>query len=359
MRTLIRTASIGVLALAACSDYPTDPSVALAMIATQSAAAGFTTTQINSVTTEFGGVSAFYLSLKSAPLADVTIGPFSTSNSAEAVAFTTSVTFTTSNWSAPQLVIFTGVDDNVVDGTQSYTINMGNVVSQDTTYNSLTPPTLSGTNTDSDKYMYVTSSTYMGGFIDGALSGVGGPAADGNTGIDDADIICNFDANKPAVPSGTIFKAMLVDVANPKCGGSPCRRASAAANTGSLGGGQIDWVLKPFYQYRAPTTGGHTGNLVMVPGFNSIYTMNAGACPLAESMPVGRLHNSLVYAWTGLQCDWVTSPAANCGNWAVPATPAGGRTGDPTTLDHRLISTVAWVCNGGGGSTFPLICVQQ
>ena len=73
------------------------------------------------ITTEAGGTATFTVQLNSQPSANVTVG-LSSSNVAEGTVSTPSLTFTPANWSAPQTVTITGVDDNIADGNQTYNI---------------------------------------------------------------------------------------------------------------------------------------------------------------------------------------------------------------------------------------------
>jgi len=60
------------------------------------------------------------------------------------------VTFTTANWSTPQTVTATGVDDVIVDGTQAFSIVTGAATSADANYSGLNPADVALSNTDDD-----------------------------------------------------------------------------------------------------------------------------------------------------------------------------------------------------------------
>ncbi|WP_029630673.1 DUF4347 domain-containing protein, partial [Zavarzinella formosa] len=111
---------------------------------------GFSTVVVGGTTTsESGGTASFTLALSSQPTGDVTI-PVSSSNTGEGTVNTTSLTFTPANWNIPQTVIITGVDDQVADGNQSYSIILGVAVSSDPNFNGLDPTDVVCTNTDND-----------------------------------------------------------------------------------------------------------------------------------------------------------------------------------------------------------------
>src|SRR5689334_8840466 len=67
------------------------------------------------VTSEAGRTAQFTIVLKSKPTANVVI-PLRSSNTNEGTINRGSVTFSKDNWSAPQTVTVTGVDDTAIDG---------------------------------------------------------------------------------------------------------------------------------------------------------------------------------------------------------------------------------------------------
>ena len=73
------------------------------------------------LTTEAGGMDEINIVLKTEPTADVVI-PISSSNTTEGQVSPPSVTFTPSDWSIPQTVTVTGIDDGDADGDQSYLV---------------------------------------------------------------------------------------------------------------------------------------------------------------------------------------------------------------------------------------------
>lgn len=100
------------------------------------------------VTNEGGGTATFTIVLNTAPTANVTIG-LSSSDATEG-SVPASVVFTPANWSTPQTVTVTGVDDNQIDGPVAYTIITANTVSSDSNYSNLTVLDVAVTNDDND-----------------------------------------------------------------------------------------------------------------------------------------------------------------------------------------------------------------
>ncbi|MEG4107675.1 DUF4347 domain-containing protein [Microcoleus sp. S13_C5] len=100
-------------------------------------------------TGEDGTKANFAVVLNTQPIADVTIG-LNSSNVAEGTVSTNSITFTPDNWSAPQPVTVTGVDDSIADGDIGYTIVTGATVSTDPNYNNRDVADVSLSNKDDD-----------------------------------------------------------------------------------------------------------------------------------------------------------------------------------------------------------------
>ena len=86
--------------------------------------------------TEAGGTSAFTVKLVSRPSAAVTMTVRSGDES-EGTASPGSLTFAASTWNTAQTVTVTGVDDQVHDGTRSYSIRLGAPSSTDRSYSRL------------------------------------------------------------------------------------------------------------------------------------------------------------------------------------------------------------------------------
>jgi alpha-tubulin suppressor-like RCC1 family protein len=102
------------------------------------------------ITTEAGGTATFTVTLVTQLTDDVTI-TLSSSDTTEGTVSPTSLTFTPANWSDPQRVTVTGVDDSVTDGDQTYKIITAPAVSTDVTYNGLDSADVVVTNTDNER----------------------------------------------------------------------------------------------------------------------------------------------------------------------------------------------------------------
>ena len=101
------------------------------------------------VTTEAGGNATFTIVLATKPTASVTIA-LGSSDPTEGKVQPLFVQFTTTNWNVPKTVTVTGVDDRIVDGTQSYTIITSPALSFDSNYAGRNAADVSVTNLDND-----------------------------------------------------------------------------------------------------------------------------------------------------------------------------------------------------------------
>lgn len=109
----------------------------------------FTIGAVSGSTTEAGGTATFTVVLNAQPTADVVI-EVTSSDSTEGTVLPSSLTFTSSNWSTPQTVTATGVDDSLDDGDVEYSIVLGAATSDDSNYSTVNPTDASVTNTDGD-----------------------------------------------------------------------------------------------------------------------------------------------------------------------------------------------------------------
>jgi hypothetical protein len=98
---------------------------------------------------EDGTTASFRVRLNSEPTAAVSI-PIQSSDETEGTLTVDSVDFTTGNWSSPQTITVTGVNDNLADGDQDYEITLGTPASTDAKYTVLDPDDVALTNVDDD-----------------------------------------------------------------------------------------------------------------------------------------------------------------------------------------------------------------
>ncbi len=100
-------------------------------------------------TTEASGQATFTVSLQTPPTADVEIG-LSSSDATEGTVFPTKVVFTTTNWTTPQVVTVTGVNDDLVDGDIEYTIVTAPAISTDPVFSGRPVDDITVVNVDDD-----------------------------------------------------------------------------------------------------------------------------------------------------------------------------------------------------------------
>lgn len=97
------------------------------------------------VTTEEGAATSFTVKLDSEPMSDVII-PVKSMDPSEGVVTPRVLEFTTGNWDVEYTVTVEGVDDDEPDGPQDYTIELGEVQSDDRFYSGFDPQDVAVTN---------------------------------------------------------------------------------------------------------------------------------------------------------------------------------------------------------------------
>ncbi|HYO97584.1 MAG TPA: hypothetical protein VER33_23900, partial [Polyangiaceae bacterium] len=145
-------AEYGIEFAASASDDPAYDGLALdavQVVNIDNDSAGVTVSPLVGSTSEEGNVATFTVRLSSAPRADVTIG-LSSDDEDEGTVAPQSLVFTAQNWAAPRTVTITGVDDDVADGNQPYSIVFAATTSTDAAYAGLTPASVAVINVDDE-----------------------------------------------------------------------------------------------------------------------------------------------------------------------------------------------------------------
>jgi hypothetical protein len=114
------------------------------------------------LTSESGTSSSFSVKLKCAPTSDVEL-KISSSNTSEITTNLTSLKFTKTNWDVEQVVNLTGVDDTLLDGNKTVTIDLGSAISTDVNYSNLSAGTVEAVNADNETTGITVSA--LGGHI--------------------------------------------------------------------------------------------------------------------------------------------------------------------------------------------------
>jgi large repetitive protein len=136
--------------------------------------AGFLVTPTSGLfTSEAGAEATFTVVLTRAPTANVLI-PLRSENEAEGTISPGALTFTSTNWMAPQTVTVTGVDDDVPDKAQTYLVTTGTAFSSDPDYELLDPDDITVVNRDNDSAgVTLTSDTGLLTYEDGSMTSFG------------------------------------------------------------------------------------------------------------------------------------------------------------------------------------------
>jgi hypothetical protein len=160
------------------------------------------------VTTESGGTATFTIVLNTAPTANVTVA-LSSSDTTEGTASVSSLTFTPANWTTPQSVTVTGVNDSLIDGDINYSIVTAAATSADSRYDGQNASDVSVINTDNDAPGFAISplsglfTTEGGGTATFTVVLTAQPTADVTLGLSSDDPA----EGVPSVPSLTFTSA--------------------------------------------------------------------------------------------------------------------------------------------------------
>lgn len=112
------------------------------------------------LTTESAGKATFTVKLRTKPTANVTFTGISSSNTTAGTVSPANLTFTPVNWSIPQTVTITGVNNDYYNPAGIvYTINIPSPTSTDANYTGLAANTVNCKNTDNDTKNYTISKT--------------------------------------------------------------------------------------------------------------------------------------------------------------------------------------------------------
>ena len=130
--------------------YGALPAVEVTLVNLDNETPGIGITPLDGLTTtEAGGKATFSVALRSKPTSNVRID-LSSSNAGEGSVFPAALTFTPTNYGAPQKVTVTGADDMRRDGNQRYSIITAPAVSNDDSYKNLDAPNVTVVNIDDD-----------------------------------------------------------------------------------------------------------------------------------------------------------------------------------------------------------------
>ena len=130
-------------------EYASLSSQTLNIYTTDDDSAGFSLTSTdNKIVSETGTTDTFTIVLDAQPLNDV-VFEITSSDTTEAIV-TGTVTFTNANWSSVQTVTITGVDDALIDGTQTSTITINVKNTSDGAFTALASQTINVDTLDDD-----------------------------------------------------------------------------------------------------------------------------------------------------------------------------------------------------------------
>ncbi len=149
---LTTTITVAVDDASSDDDFDPVPDQTLSVTTIDDDQAGFVVTVSGGGTlvTEAGSTDDFTVVLTSEPVSNVVIDVVS-GDVGEAVVSPAQLTFTPANWSTPQMVTVTGVDDLIDDGSQFTNVTISiNTAGSDDTFDSVLPQVVSVTTTDDD-----------------------------------------------------------------------------------------------------------------------------------------------------------------------------------------------------------------
>lgn len=237
----------------------------------------------NLMTSQSGGTASFTVRLDLVPEAAVTIN-VNSSDTSQGTIDKSTLTFTTNNWNAPQVVMITGQHDTVPYGSVPYTIELAPAVSADARYNGLDPDDVSAANiNDLAPGIAVNSTSFT-------TTDLGGTAT--------------FTVSLTKPPTANVVVPL----------------ASSNTNAGTVSPASLTFMPD---NYAAPQTVTVTGALDRLSEGNVSYTIGVGPAVSTDSNYNG-LANAQVVSGVNLDTDSLADPAVvaptnNAVQGAIPA----------------------------------------
>ncbi|MDP6759220.1 MAG: hypothetical protein QF481_01730, partial [Acidimicrobiales bacterium] len=152
-------AANGSVLLVGSSKSGNDTDWALVQFLSTADPAGFTLSKTTASVTEGGSTDTFTVALDVPPTSDVVLSVAS-DDTGEATVSPSTLTFTAANWSTPQTVTVTGVDDSIDDGDQDTTVTASVVAASSAdAYDGVANQAVTATTTDDDTSGYTLSTT--------------------------------------------------------------------------------------------------------------------------------------------------------------------------------------------------------
>ncbi|MFG0289369.1 MAG: beta strand repeat-containing protein [Rhodopirellula sp. JB044] len=159
------------------------------------------------VTRENGQSDVFNVRLSSQPTSDVILN-LSSSDPGEGTVNSPTLTFTPSNWDQTQVVMVSGVNDDLIDGSVGYQINLSVDPSSDANYQSLPTRSVFVTNQDDDVADIIVSEVTSSSTSENGTSSTFTVAlASEPTGVVSVDIASNDPSEGSASPTSTSFNS--------------------------------------------------------------------------------------------------------------------------------------------------------
>ena len=319
---------------------------------------GITVTPASTTTTEASGTAHLTVVLDTMPTADVTISVAS-SDASEGTVSVGNLVFTPANWSTPQTVTVTGVDDTLDDGNVFFAVNVGPAASADTSYSGLDAADVWLVNTDNDVYNVVTVDT-TSDTLDGNTTSIATLLADKGTDgfVSLREAIAA--ANNTYNAAGGVDRIHF----NTAGGGTRTIRPTSALPT-ITDAVMIDGYTQPGASANTLAVGTDATLLIVLDGINAGGTTHGLSITAGNSTLRGLVVNNFTYAGIAIDSGNGNTIAGNyigtdaAGTTAVPngrgtgwdgiiigytAASSSNVIGGPSAADRNVISG-----NSGGG----------
>jgi len=242
---------------------------------------------------EFYGTLELNAALSIAPTSDITF-TVNSSNTNEQTVTPATITFTPENWSLPQTITITGVDEYVVDGNKETQVVYGSVQSDDALFAGKAIPSTAVTVVDNETFSIIVSPRSLTTTESGTISGYTNTAdfyvalstqPTANVIIPSFAISDNTEGVTPVSPSSLTFTP--VNWSTPQ-------KVTVTGQDDALEDGPVKYTITP-----APATS-------TMAGYNNLQGASISVTNLDDDAPI---------SVTPLEVNLIEAPSGDCGNW--------------------------------------------